>query len=249
VRVLPPYPGALKKPILVLILLLVVSAIWALVQWLRPQRTPTPGGYTVTDRLVQFGPAANAYWCPLFSKAGVAYPPRRLLLMALKEERRLEVYAAADTKTGMTFITSFPILAASGSAGLKLCEGDRQVPEGFYRIELLNPNSRFHLSLRVNYPNAEDIAAAQAEGRDIKNLGGDIMIHGGEVSTGCLALGDPAIERLFVLAARVPLDGIQMVILPRDLREVAEGSFTTEPERVRNLYERLREFQLSPSSW
>ena len=75
-------------------------------------------------------------------------------------------------------------------------EGDKQVPEGFYRIELLNPNSRYHLSLRVNYPNADDIERAREDRRDLLNLGGDIMIHGGAESIGCIAIGNPAIEHL-----------------------------------------------------
>ena len=90
------------------------------------------------------------------------------------------------------FVLADPILAASGVSGPKR-EGDKQVPEGFYRIELLNPNSRYHLSLRVNYPNADDLERARQDGRALSTLGGDIMIHGGSASIGCLALGDPAV--------------------------------------------------------
>jgi murein L,D-transpeptidase YafK len=112
-------------------------------------------------------------------------------LIGLKAEKRLELWAP-DAAGRPRLIKTYPILAASGGAGPKLREGDRQVPEGLYAIESLNPNSRFHLSLRIDYPNAADRRRAQAEART--GLGGDIMIHGSNVSIGCLAMGDPAAE-------------------------------------------------------
>jgi len=98
-----------------------------------------------------------------------------------------------------------------------LREGDQQVPEGIYSIESLNPNSSYHLSLRVNYPNVFDREQAAREGRT--NLGGDIMIHGGAVSVGCLAMGDEAAEDLFVLAADTGLTNITVILSPVDFRK------------------------------
>jgi murein L,D-transpeptidase YafK len=65
---------------------------------------------------------------------------------------------------------------ASGGLGPKLGAGDRQGPERIYAIESLNPNSLFHLSMRLNYPNEFDQMRAKQDGRS--DLGGDIMIHG-----------------------------------------------------------------------
>jgi murein L,D-transpeptidase YafK len=130
-------------------------------------------------------------------------------------------------------------LKASGKLGPKLREGDRQVPEGLYRIESLNPNSRFHLSLRVNYPNAFDRDMAAREGRT--NLGGDIMIHGSKVSIGCLAMGDTAAEDLFVLAAETGIDNISVILSPLDFRvRDFEGDFSTMPHWIPELYKRIR---------
>lgn len=137
------------------------------------------------------------------------------MFLALKSERRLEVYAARGTNSPR-FVRAFPILAASGGPGPKLREGDLQVPEGRYRIQLLNPNSRFHVSLRVNYPSPEDVAVAEREERT--SLGGDIMIHGSNVSVGCLAMGDEVAEDLFTLAARTGLEGVEVWIAPVDFR-------------------------------
>src|SRR5207244_3968581 len=119
-----------------------------------------------------------------------AYPPAELALLAFKQERLLEVYATDKKMGGFKFVQAYPILGASGELGPKLREGDGQVPEGLYAINFLNPNSLYHLSLRVSYPNDFDRAQAKRDGR--QKLGGDIMIHGSFASIGCLAMGDEA---------------------------------------------------------
>lgn len=171
--------------------------------------------YTIADRLAALGPAARERWQPYLERAGLHYPPQKILLVGLKQEKRLEVYGSDDDN--WKFIRAFPILGASGHIGPKLKEGDLQVPEGFYRVESLNPNSRFHLALRVNYPNEFDQRQAATEDRD--NLGGDIMIHGSNVSIGCLAMGDEAAEDLFILAAEKWPQEIKILLCPVDFRE------------------------------
>jgi hypothetical protein len=96
-----------------------------------------------------------------FADAGAAFPPRRLDLVVLKAERRLELWAPGPDGRSVRVHTT-AVLAASGSAGPKLREGDQQVPEGVYGVRVLNPNSRFHLSFGIDYPNALDRAAARA---------------------------------------------------------------------------------------
>jgi murein L,D-transpeptidase YafK len=110
-------------------------------------------------------------------------------------------------------------LAASGTLGPKLREGDRQVPVGIYEIESLNPNSAYHVSLRLNYPNAFDRAQAAKDGRT--NLGRDIMIHGKSVSVGCLALGDEAAEDVFTLVADAGIQNVKVICSPVDFRKRA----------------------------
>jgi murein L,D-transpeptidase YafK len=171
---------------------------------------------TTEERLQQYGTAARARLKPHFEKQAVAYPPEELIFVGLKEEKVLEVYARAGTND-FKLIRSYPILAASGVAGPKLREGDKQVPEGIYPIELLNPNSSYHLSLRIGYPNAADRAQADREGRT--NLGGDIMIHGKAKSVGCLAMGDEVAEDLFVLAADTGINRITVILTPVDFRD------------------------------
>ncbi len=115
-------------------------------------------------------------------------------------------------------------------------EGDGQVPEGLYRIESLNPNSSYHLSMKLNYPNTFDLKQAKSEGRD--RPGSNIFIHGKSVSIGCLAMGDSAIEELFVLATDVGRKNIQVAIAPTDPR-IKLLQTTTQPAWVGQLYDNL----------
>ncbi|MEI6338364.1 MAG: L,D-transpeptidase family protein [Verrucomicrobiota bacterium] len=208
----------MKRGFLIAILLILAGfAVWLYRQFLRTIPLPS-NPRTVEEVVAALGPAVKSRLEPAFQNAGLSYPPARITLLAYKAEKRLDLQAA-NASGKFRPVLSWPILAASGTAGPKLREGDCQVPEGTYRIAELNPNSRFHLSLRVNYPNADDIARANTDGRDLSTLGGDIMIHGGAASIGCLAIGDPAVEELFVLAALTGLDEIGLVIASCDLRE------------------------------
>jgi hypothetical protein len=174
---------------------------------------------SIADRLQEYGPSARARLRPFFDAAQISYPPARVVLLGLKQEKLLQIYAAG-TNQNLRFLCSYPILAASGFAGPKLREGDLQVPEGVYPVESLNPNSKFHLALRVGYPNQFDRDQARLDGRD--NLGGDIMIHGGAASVGCVAMGDVAAEDLFVLAADTGIDNVTVIISPVDFRKAGD---------------------------
>lgn len=190
-----------------------------------PGAAPAPQPGTVEAAVAKFGPAAEARLQPQFERAGIPYPPKRIHLLAFKEEKLLELWA--DSGAGPRFVRWYPVLAASGRPGPKLREGDLQVPEGVYSATLLNPQSSYHLSIGLNYPNSFDRARADQEDRD--NLGGDIFIHGRDQSIGCLAMGDPAIEELFVLAAKVGIGNVNVVIAPNDLRSKTPPG----PERLR----------------
>lgn len=194
---------------------------------------------TVEDRLAQYGARADARLTPAFQRAGVAYSPAEVALLAFKDTRVIEMVARACADGPWRFIKAYPVLGASGKPGPKLAEGDRQVPEGVYKIEMLNPNSRFHLSMRLNYPNDFDRRMGAADGR--KDLGSDIMIHGSTSSIGCLAMGDEAAEDLFVLAARTGKDKLRVVIAPTDFRDAPPRSIMHEPRWVATLYANLQE--------
>lgn len=201
----------MKRPALVILAVIALGGL----AYAGTRLYPKISGATTESRLAEFGAEADARWKPCFKKAGVAYPAKRYTFVAFKDAKVMEVYAGGDAGP-MKFIRTLPILAASGGPGPKLKQGDRQVPEGVYAVESLNPRSLYHVALRVNYPNADDRAHAKAEGRT--NLGGDIMIHGSNGSVGCLAMGDPAAEDLFTLAARSGKESITLLFCPTDFR-------------------------------
>jgi hypothetical protein len=181
------------------------------------------GPRSISERVQQYGTRVATRLRPDFAKAGVDYPPSQITLVILKQERLLGLYAQSPKAAGQPyrFIRSYPILAASGHLGPKLREGDWQVPEGIYAVESLNPNSRYHLALHVDYPNAFDRARAEEDGRT--QLGGDIMIHGSYLSVGCVAMGDSAAEDLFVLAAQSGLPHVRLLFCPFDFRQTKKA--------------------------
>ena len=204
---------------------------------------PPRTDYSLVERLAEIGPGAIARLEEKFSDAGVAWPPQRLAFLAFKEERVIEVQAQS-AGGGWAPVYRYKVEAASGGAGPKLVEGDRQVPEGLYKIVSLNPNSRYHVSLRVGYPNDFDRAMAKADGR--KKLGGDIMIHGRNLSAGCLAVGDAGAEEFFVMAHAIGLDYVDVIIAPRDFRKPSVFASFKEtinfggPSWVPSLYESIK---------
>jgi hypothetical protein len=174
--------------------------------------------YSLLEKIAEIGPGAITRIEEKFNAAGVPWPPQKLAYLAFKDEKVIEVQAQLADGSWQP-VYRYPVLKASGGAGPKLREGDKQVPEGLYKIALLNPNSKYHVSLRVSYPNEFDRAMAKIDGR--KKLGGDIMIHGKALSIGCLAVGDPASEEFFLMAHIVGLENLDVIIAPRDFRKPA----------------------------
>lgn len=137
---------------------------------------------------------------------------RRVAIRIIKETRILEVYVN-EQKT-WRLAKAYPIVAMSGELGPKTAEGDRQAPEGFYAttLPLLNPRSKFHLSFNVGYPNAYD--------KSLGRTGSFIMVHGGDRSIGCFAMGDPAIEEIYTLvhqALRAGQTSVPIHIFPFEM--------------------------------
>lgn len=130
----------------------------------------------------------------LFAKAGLDYPPRRVLLRAFKNEGVLELWVEPARGQPYVHLKDYAICMRSGDLGPKRRRGDGQVPEGFYRITWFNPHSQFLLSMKLDYPNRSDRI------RGGPHPGGDIFIHGSCVTIGCIPITDRYIEELYVIA-------------------------------------------------
>lgn len=140
--------------------------------------------------------------------------PKKLTIIGLKNEQLLEVWGEHNGQ--QIHLESYPFTGFSGRLGPKFREGDQQIPEGIYGISYLNPNSSYHLSMKINYPNAFDKEMARLEKRS--NLGGDIMIHGKDKTIGCVPIGDDSIEELYFLAEKVGIQNIKVILAPVDFR-------------------------------
>ena len=145
-----------------------------------------------------------------------------VLIRVFKHRRLLEAFD--DERRVLSCRVS---LGFGAEAGPKRREGDGRTPEGTYFVCTKNAASRFHLSLGISYPNAQDAREAFARGeideatcerliRAAKGslrpdwqtpLGGFIMLHGehpegraGDWTAGCVALNNDDMEALFSLA-------------------------------------------------
>jgi hypothetical protein len=180
-----------------------------------------------------------------FRKAKVSYPPRELALLAFKSERKVELWAKTQDQR-WKHIHNYPLTGFSGQLGPKLRENDKQIPEGVYKLVNFNPFSSMHLSMMINYPNHFDRQKGYQDGR--RNLGNNIFIHGKNLSVGCLAVGNLAIDQLFILARRVGLEHIQVIIAPNDLRRHKPSTSTfAQPRWLPELYKHIAE-SLKPFS-
>jgi murein L,D-transpeptidase YafK len=114
-----------------------------------------------------------------------------VLVRIFKLESELELWMEKDG--AYVKFATYPICRFSGRLGPKLREGDNQAPEGFYTVDkdALNPNSRWHRSFNLGYPNAFD--------RAHDRTGSLIMVHGGCLSIGCFAITNAGVDEVWRL--------------------------------------------------
>lgn len=141
-------------------------------------------------------PVLNSFLEPCGARVGSP-----VFLRAVKEDSVLELWVKPDKSECYMLAKRYPIAAWSGKLGPKEKEGDRQTPEGFYEVEPsgLNPRSNYHLSFNIGYPNAYD--------RSLNRTGSFIMVHGRDVSIGCLAMTDSGIEEIYTMVEQALVHG------------------------------------------
>lgn len=114
-----------------------------------------------------------------------------VFIRIFKEESELELWVKAEDR--FRLFKTYDICNYSGHLGPKLKEGDRQSPEGFYYVgkSALNPNSSYHLSFNLGFPNRYD--------RSRNRTGSYLMVHGDCLSIGCYAMTDAGIEEIYLM--------------------------------------------------
>ena len=136
-----------------------------------------------------------------------------------KEEAELELWTRGKADGPWRRAHTYPICAHSGDLGPKLAEGDRQAPEGFYRVgaKQLLPTSRYYRAFNIGFPNAFD--------RSLDRTGSFLMVHGGCVSIGCYAMTDEGVAEIYT-AVEAALDAGQSGVA------VHAFPFRMTPERM-----------------
>ena len=115
----------------------------------------------------------------------------RAFVRIFKREHRLELWM--KDKDRFRLFRHYAICTYSGELGPKFREGDKQSPEGFYRVgaKQLNPHSRHHLAFNLGFPNALD--------RQLGRTGSFLMVHGGCTSVGCYAMTDEKVDEIYAV--------------------------------------------------
>lgn len=142
----------------------------------------------------------------LFAAKNLRWPARYMYIRSFKYDSQLEVWVKNALNEEYKLLKMYKVCALAGTLGPKRFEGDYQVPEGFYHINEFNPNSSYYLSLGLNYPNASDRILS-----DHTKPGGDIYIHGGCATVGCIPIQNEQIEELYVLTASTKSAGLDYI--------------------------------------
>ncbi|MCA8831369.1 L,D-transpeptidase family protein [Hymenobacter pini] len=151
----------------------------------------------------------------LIRRNGLAPDKLELFVRAFKIGRRVEVWGRNQSRGQFVLLRTFGLAGTSGTLGPKRQAGDGQIPEGFYTINRFNPDSKYFLSLGLDYPNAADQHRA-----GLLDPGNDIFIHGSNETIGCLPITDAGIQELYVLAVEARSAGqtsIPVHIFPFEL--------------------------------
>jgi murein L,D-transpeptidase YafK len=205
---------------------------------LRKPAKPAPKNFSKTqmanNRVAQARYEKRFAIKQLFRERGIGYPAEQVFVRIFKRERQLELWARPAGVDTFALVKSYEICALSDKLGPKRKQGDMQTPEGFYYIDNFNPRSGFHLSLHINYPNESDKAQGRA------NLGGDIFIHGGCKTEGCMAVTDESIKEIYWIAVeardngqeRIPVHIFPTRLTDNNLAQLV-NVFDKEPDLVR----------------
>lgn len=125
--------------------------------------------------------------------------PEVTRIVVYKSQRKMHLV------NGVKALKTYKIALGGNPIGDKQFEGDQKTPEGAYLINRNNPNSAYHLSLGISYPNRTDVEEAKAAG---KEAGGDIFIHGraranagrgNDWTAGCIAVKDREMEEIYAM--------------------------------------------------
>ncbi len=181
---------------------------------------------------VQFDKKRLTYGAPIF-------------IRIFKKSHELELWVKNGEK--FKLFKTYLICDLSGTLGPKVTEGDRQAPEGFYRVapDQLNPWSKHHLSFNLGFPNDYDLA--------YQRTGSGLMVHGKCNSLGCFAMTNFRIEEIYTIADSALLHGqgsFPVHIFPFRMTEnnlkKHSGKWTPFWKNIKQGYDFFQNFSIPP---
>lgn len=174
-----------------------------------------------------------------FSSIDVDEYKFEMFIKVFKLEQAVQVWVRdKNSDDDFKLLTQFAFCKISGVLGPKRKENDLQVPEGLYHIDRFNPQSKFYLSLGLNYPNASDLILS-----DKDNPGKDIFIHGGCSTVGCIPISDSWISELYLIAERakkLKQKNIPVYIFPFVMNEAKTQEFNEKHPHNAKFWKNLR---------
>lgn len=177
-----------------------------------------------------------------FAKKGIKFPTDKIFWRAFKYYKTLELWSYSIDSQRYIIIDTYNICETVGDLGPKRREGDFQIPEGFYYLDILNPSSKYHLSMHINYPNESDKILGHKE-----KLGGDIYVHGGCETIGCIPMTNDVINELYLVSlyakaeglSNIPIHIFPMRLTPKNLNKLKQDFFKGNTEMI-NFWNNLK---------
>lgn len=177
-----------------------------------------------------------------FESKGLTFPMKDIFWRAFKHYKTLELWAYCADSQSYILVETYKICETVGDFGPKRQEGDFQIPEGFYYLDIFNPDSKYFLSMHVNYPNESDrILGVQGK------LGGDIYVHGGCETVGCLPMTDEVMKEIYIVNVhsrasgllRIPIHIFPMRLTVNNLNKLKQDFFKGNTKMI-NFWNNLK---------
>jgi murein L,D-transpeptidase YafK len=191
----------------------------------------------VDDQVAKLGPTAHRRLSAIFRSKSLEYPPDKLALVALINPKQIQIYVANGGRP-YKFVHSYNIEAPNTDNDPKSKFSDSRDIAGIYHVTSLEPSRRWHLGLKIAYPNKFDLSHAKG----MKSEPGELLlIHGAKPVASSLMVADQDSEDLFILAYDTKDRDIPVVVSPIDLRVTALPAPTAhDPPWLPELYAKIK---------
>ena len=194
--------------------LFVIIPVFFPLQWYRAMYIYTIGRLfpvTVESKMADVEPA-------VLKRIPIKKMPTELKILVLKQEKQVELWGKFTDGTWKK-LSFYAILAIAPQPGPKTRNDDKKTPEGIYDVKSINLNSPLYMTINLDFPSEADIMIAKQEGRDVKAMNKEFMLHGIAFSKDNVTLPNAALDDMFYMLTKVGLKNAKILIAPFDFRK------------------------------